>query len=37
MTGEHDSMREHLTIAVDMYREMEMRSYLQRAEAELGR
>ena len=36
-TGERSAMCEHLTIAKGMYRDMDMRFYLQRAEAELER
>jgi hypothetical protein len=34
-TGEHSQAREHLTTATTMYREMDMRFYLEQAEAEM--
>ena len=33
-TGKHEQAREHLTTATSMYREMDMRFYLEQAEAE---
>ena len=35
-TGNRDQARAHLTAAVTMYREMDMRFWLEQAEAELG-
>jgi tetratricopeptide (TPR) repeat protein len=35
-TGEHGQAREHLTTATTMYREMDMRFWLEQAEAEMG-
>jgi tetratricopeptide (TPR) repeat protein len=35
-TGKHEQAREHLTTATTMYREMDMRFYQERAEAEVG-
>jgi hypothetical protein len=35
-TGKRDRAQEHLTIATTMYREMDMRFYLEQAEAELA-
>jgi len=35
-TGKHEQAREHLTIATTMYREMDMRFWLEQAEAELN-
>ncbi len=34
-TGQHEQAREHLTTATTMYREMDMRLWLEQAEAEL--
>jgi tetratricopeptide (TPR) repeat protein len=34
-TGKHDQAREHLTTATTMYREMDMRLWLEQAEAEM--
>jgi len=34
-TGTRDQAREHLTIATAMYREMDMRFWLEQAEAEM--
>jgi uncharacterized protein HemY len=36
-TGKHDQASEHLTTATTMYREMDMRFWLEKAEAELSR
>ena len=33
-TGNHEQARKHLTIATSMYREMDMRFYLEQAEVE---
>jgi hypothetical protein len=35
-TGQHEQGNEHLTTATTMYREMDMRFYLEQAEAEMG-
>jgi len=35
-TGKRDQAQEHLTTATTMYREMDMRFYLEQAEAEMG-
>jgi len=35
-TGKHEQAREHLAIATTMFREMEMRFWLEQAEAELA-
>jgi tetratricopeptide (TPR) repeat protein len=35
-TGRHEQARQHLTTATTMYREMDMRFWLERAEAELA-
>src|SRR5215467_10669938 len=35
-TGEREQAREHLTTATGMYREMDMRFYLEQAEAEMA-
>ena len=35
-TGQHAQAQEHLTTATTMYREMDMRFYLEQAEAEMG-
>jgi tetratricopeptide (TPR) repeat protein len=35
-TGKHQEAQEHLTTATTMYREMDMRFYLEQAEAEMG-
>jgi tetratricopeptide (TPR) repeat protein len=35
-TGQHDQAHEHLTAVTTMYREMDMRFYLQQAEAEMS-
>jgi hypothetical protein len=34
-TGQRDQVREHLTTATTMYREMDMRFWLEQAEAEM--
>jgi hypothetical protein len=34
-TGDHGHAREHLTTATTMYREMDMRFWLEQAEAEM--
>jgi len=36
LTGKLQEAREHLTVAVTMYREMDMRFYLEQAEAFTG-
>jgi tetratricopeptide (TPR) repeat protein len=35
-TGRHEQAREHLTTATTMYREMDMRFYLEQAETEMA-
>ena len=35
-TGKREQAQEHLTTATTMYREMDMRFWLEKAEAELG-
>jgi hypothetical protein len=34
-TGQRDQAQEHLTTAITMYREMDMRFWLEKAEAEM--
>jgi hypothetical protein len=35
-TGKHEQTCDHLTIATTMYREMDMRFWVEKAEAEMG-